>query len=343
MFSVARWKSDILSSTEKKAMPVLSFPAVQLLDISVKQLISESDIQAAGMKAVADRCPDAMASVNLMDLSVEAQCFGAPIRYSDDEVPTCMGPVIDPDDDEDEHLEAAQALEIPAIGSGRTDVYINAIKKAKQLITDRPVFAGCIGPFSLAGRIVDVTNSLVFCLTEPDYMHIVISKAAEFITGYIKAFKEAGADGVVMAEPLAGLLSPSLAGEFSGEYCRRISEAVKDDSFAFIYHNCGNTAAVTIDSILEANADAYHFGNAVNMEEIMQKMPSDVICMGNVDPAGQFMNGTPESIRQATLSVMEKCCRYPNFVISSGCDIPPKSGWDNIDAFYAAVNEFYGR
>jgi uroporphyrinogen decarboxylase len=28
-------------------------------------------------------------------------------------------------------------------------------------------------------------------------------------------------------------------------------------------------------------------------------------------------------------------------VISSGCDIPPLSSWDNIGAFFAAVKEFY--
>ena len=36
-------------------------------------------------------------------------------------------------------------------------------------------------------------------------------------------------------------------------------------------------------------------------------------------------------------------CKYPNFVISSGCDIPPASKWENIDAFFKAVDEFYGR
>ena len=54
-------------------------------------------------------------------------------------------------------------------------------------------------------------------------------------------------------------------------------------------------------------------------------------------------NGTPDSIRKATLDVMEKCCKYPNFVISSGCDIPPMSKWENIDAFFGAVGEFYGK
>ena len=152
-----------------------------------------------------------------------------------------------------------------------------------------------------------------------------------------------GANGVVIAEPLAGLLSPGLAQEFSGDYCKRIVDAVRDENFAVIYHNCGNTANITLESIFSCGANAYHFGNAVDMAEIMEKAPGDTICMGNIDPAGEFRNGTPESIRAKTLEVMERCCKYPNFVISSGCDIPPLSSWDNIDAFFAAVDEFYAR
>ena len=118
-------------------------------------------------------------------------------------------------------------------------------------------------------------------------------------------------------------------------------DAVQDDDFLVIYHNCGNSTIQTIDSILDTGAAAFHFGNAINMAEMMRHIPADVVAMGNVDPAGEFRNGTPESIRAATLRVMEDCCGYPNFVISSGCDVPPLSGWENIDAFFAAVKEFY--
>ena len=69
--------------------------------------------------------------------------------------------------------------------------------------------------------------------------------------------------------------------------------------------------------------------------------PEDALIMGNVSPATQFRNGTPDSIREATLQVMYACCSAPNFVISSGCDIPPLSSWENIDAFFQAANEFY--
>ena len=144
-----------------------------------------------------------------------------------------------------------------------------------------------------------------------------------------------------MAEPLAGLLSPSLVEEFSSPYVKRIVDALQDENFLVIYHNCGNTTVQSIDSILSTGSAAYHFGNAIDMAEMMRHIPADTVAMGNVDPAGQFRNGTPESIRQETLSILKACSGYPNFVISSGCDIPPLSKWENIDAFFAAAKEFY--
>ena len=77
------------------------------------------------------------------------------------------------------------------------------------------------------------------------------------------------------------------------------------------------------------------------MADIVPLMPEDALVMGNVDPAGEIRNGTPESVREATLSVLGACAKYPNFVISTGCDVPPMSPWGNINAFFAAVEEFY--
>lgn len=329
------WLEELKAAPAKKAMPVLSFPAIQLMGVSVKELISDSDLQAKGMALVAQRV-DSAASVSLMDLSVEAECFGAQIRVSDEEVPTVVGQVVSTE-------EEAEALAIPEVGACRTGLYLDAIKKATQLITDRPVFAGVIGPFSLAARLLDVTEVMIDCYEEPDMVHIVLDKVTQFLCAYCQAYKEAGANGVVLAEPVAGLLSPALAEEFSGPYVKRIVDAVQDDSFLVIYHNCGGSTIQQIDSILATGSAAYHFGNAIDMAEMMTHIPAGTVAMGNVDPAGEFRNGTPDSIRAATLAVMDACCKYPNFVISSGCDIPPLSRWENIDAFFAAVREYYSR
>jgi len=334
--NMKQWVEQMKQPGPKKAMPVLSFPCISLMGITVKELIADSALQAKGMKLVADRTPSA-ASVSMMDLSVEAEAFGAQVKFSDDEVPTVIGALVT---DEDE----ADALEVPAVGAGRTGKYIEAIGEACKLITDRPVFAGVIGPFSLAGRLMDVSEAMVNCIVEPDMVHTTLEKASDFLINYIKAYKEqTGANGVVMAEPLAGMLSPALSEEFSEPYVRKIIEAVQDDEFIVIYHNCGDNVLLMIDSILRVGAAAYHFGNAISMKEMLTKVPADILVMGNVDPAGQFCNGTPESIREETLRIMGECCGYANFGISSGCDIPPISKWENIDAFFAAVDEFYSK
>lgn len=333
--NMKEWLRQQMTAEKRQALPVLSFPSIQLMGITVRDLISDSGIQAQGMAKIAQRCPTA-AAVSMMDLSVEAECFGAQIRVTDDEVPTVVGAVLETPED-------AGAMPVPAVGTGRTGLYVEAISKALQQITDRPVFAGIIGPFSLAGRLMDMTNIMINCYEEPEMVHTTLEKATEFLLQYIRAYKDIGANGVVMAEPATGLLTPDFCGEFSSPYVKRIVDAVQDENFIVIYHNCGPAVNRMVPEILSTGAAAYHFGNAVQMEEMLKQMPDDVLVMGNVDPVSAFRNGSPEKIREATLAVMEACCKYPNFLISSGCDIPPASPWENIDAFFAAVEEFYSR
>ena len=328
------WLEQLKESPQKKALPVLSFPSISLMGVTVRDLVNSSELQAKGMKLIADRL-DSAAAVSMMDLSVEAEAFGSEIRFADDEVPTVIGSILISQED-------ADALSIPPVGAGRTGQYIEAIRQACGLIQDRPVFAGVIGPYSLAGRLMDVTEIMVNCYADPDFVHAAMKKVTAFLINYLLAYRDTGAAGVVLAEPLTGLLSPDLAEEFSEPYVKEIVDAVQTDEFLVIYHNCGNNTIQMIDSILRTGAAAYHFGNAISMKEMLPHIPDDVVVMGNVDPAGQFKNGTPESIREETLRIMSECCPgHSNFVISSGCDIPPASSWENIDAFFRAVEESY--
>jgi len=320
------------AASQHKPMPILSFPGTQLTGVTVRELVYSGVKQAQCMKAVADRW-ETLASVSLMDLSVESEAFGSPVRFSDDEVPTVTSAIIKDADD-------LANLKIPEVGAGRTKEYVETIKEAKKLIKDRPVFAGAIGPFSLSGRLMDMTEIMALCYEEPELVHGVLDTAAQFLAAYGAALRDAGADGVIMAEPAAGLLSPALIAEFSTPYVSRIIKAVEADNCVYIYHNCGNTIPLT-GSILDTGAKAFHFGNAIDLSVMLPLIPRDKIVFGNVDPAGQFRNGTPGSVRDATLNVLEKCAKYDNFILSSGCDVPPVSPLANIDAFFNAAKDFY--
>lgn len=118
-------------------------------------MTKSGELQAQCMKAIADRF-DTGAAVSLMDLSVEAEAFGSTVVFSPDDVPTIVGALVH---DEDE----ANNLQVPEVGAGRTGECVDGIKKACELITDRPVFAGMIGPYSLAGRLLDMTEIMILC------------------------------------------------------------------------------------------------------------------------------------------------------------------------------------
>ena len=335
-YNMKEWIASLKGTGAKNPIPILSFPCVSLLGVTVRELISSGELQAKGMKAVADKTNSA-ASVSFMDLSLEAECFGAKIVVSDEEVPTVKGRIVN-------DMDEAEALVVPAVGSGRTQIYLDAIKNASAEITDRPVLAGMIGPFSLAARLLDVTEIMMDCYDDPDMVHLVLEKVTEFLCEYAKAYKAAGANGIVMAEPVAGLLSPTLEEEFGSPYVKKIVDAVQTDDFAVIYHNCGDNVPKMLDSILTTGCAAYHFGNSVDMEkDIIPNIPADTVVMGNIDPAGTLRLGTPEKVRLETLALLERCSKYPNFVLSTGCDVPPMTPWENIEAFFAASNEYYGK
>lgn len=329
--NMKRKATEILKN-KNKTIPILSFPSTQLLGISVNELLSSADMQVKGMESIAQRC-HLGASLNMMDLSVEAEAFGAKVRFYENDIPAVeKGKINDIADTEN--------IVIPKIGAGRTGICIEGVKKAKEVITHIPVFCGVIGPYSLAGRLFDMTELMLECFDSPEMVSVLLEKATEFIIEYIKAFKAVGADGVIMAEPATGLLSPSLAEEFSMPYVNRIFDEVNSDDFIICYHNCGNTAEKMLSMIGKLNADIIHLGNAINLKKALEELPKEKIVMGNVDPV-LFATGTPKEIKADVQRVFDECCEYSNFMISTGCDVPAAAKWECIEAYFEKVNELY--
>lgn len=322
---------EAANGASPRALPILSFPAAQKLGVSIEQLVKTAQLQADAMTYVAEHT-NTLAAVSLMDLSVEAEAFGAQVHYTENEVPVVTGQLVS-------DMDEAEALEIPGLEKGRARTCVDGIRIAKAQIKDKPVLAGMIGPYSLAGRLMDVTEIIYICYDEPEAVHTVLNKATEYLISYGNAMKQAGADGIVMAEPLAGILRPDMTEEFSVPYVKRIVDALQSEDFAVIYHNCGNAVASMLPEIFSQGAAAYHFGNAVDMLDVMKKAPADCLCMGNVDPAAIIAEGTVEEVTAATRMLMTKCGGYKNFIASTGCDVPAHAKWENIQAFFAAVEE----
>lgn len=329
--NMTQWARGLMAGGRTAAVPIMTHPGIEIIGKRVVDAVSDGRVHADAVKALAERFSTAAATV-IMDLTVEAEAFGSDIVFEPDEVPAVRGRLLCGPADIDD-------MKVPSLRAGRVPQYIRATMLASREITDRPVLAGCIGPFSLAGRLYDMSEIMMLIMENPDAACRLLEKCNDFIMKYCIALKEAGANGVVMAEPAAGLLSDDDCMRFSSVYVKKVVEAVQDDMFTVVLHNCGNTGQCT-RAMVATGAAAYHFGNKCDMAEVTRDVPATALSMGNLDPVTLFKDATPDAMRAATTDLLRRMKDFPNFVISSGCDTPPHTPMANIEAFFEGVSLF---
>lgn len=329
--NMKQWVADVIRQQEVTALPVMTHPGIEMNGHTVREAVSNGRVHYEAVMTLTRRYP-AVAAATIMDLTTEAEAFGAEIAFSDEAVPAVSSRLL-PD------VKSINRLQVPSLSTGRIPQYLKANLLAAKEITDRPLFAGCIGPFSLAGRLYDMSEIMMLIYENPDAAHTLLAKCTQFIEKYCQALKQTGANGVMMAEPAAGLMSNDDCQNFSSAYVKYIVNKVQDENFIVILHNCGNTGQCT-QAMVATGAAAYHFGNKCKMEEVIKDVPPTALAMGNIDPVSIFKDGMPFQMRQTVTDLLEKMRPYPNFVLSSGCDTPPLTPLANIDAFFESLAAF---
>ena len=330
---INQWIEDIIRSPKRYTIPIMTHPGIEMIGCTVKEAVQNGEIHARAIKALAEAFPS-KASTVIMDLTVEAEAFGCTIEFPENDMPHIPGRLVS--------AETIEKLEIPSLSAGRVPEYLNAARITNETITGKPVFAGVIGPFSLAGRLFDMSEIMVACYLEPDAIALLLEKCTQFIQMYCAGLKQTGCAGIIIAEPAAGLLSDEDCLQFSSAYIKRIVDATQDDQFMITLHNCGNAGQCT-GAMLHTGAKAYHFGNSIDMVKALEQCPDHVLVMGNIDPVGILQMKSPQEVKTETGLLLERTAEFPNFVLSTGCDVPPHVPHENIRAYYAALEEYNNR
>jgi uroporphyrinogen decarboxylase len=321
----------IAQSPRPLGLPIAVAPGLALTGACVRELVSDAQAQFEAARALHQRFETSLV-MSAMDLSCEAEAFGAEVRLEEHEVPRVQRPLV-------RSLAEVESLAVPPPGAQRTAVYLETVQRL-ALLPERPlVLGGMMGPFSLAASLLGVSEALMLTAVDPELLVALLEKTTRFLSRYAAAFKEAGASGVFMAEPTAGLLSPSSLEAFSSCWVKHILESVEDDGFSVIYHNCG-ARLVHLQAILSAGVKHLHVGAPMDLGALLPAVDRQLLVLGNLDPSRVFLTASAEEVRQQTLSLLEATKAYANFVPSSGCDLPPQVPLENLAAFYQAIDEF---
>ena len=330
---VTRLAQTILGSPHRIGFPIGAAAGLELTGGTVHDLVSDARSQAEAVLALQEKFRAPVVSV-AMNLSAEASAFGCEVRESETDIPTVIGRKVRGREDIDRLPPATP-------GDARTAAPLEAARLVSRTVAV-PVLGCMIGPFSLAARVFGVTEALEATAVEPEIVLALLQRVTAFLVEYARAFREAGAAGVFLAEPAAGLLSPDALGRFSSAFVKRIVAGAQSRDFAVIVHNCA-ARLIHLERTLESGAGLYHFSGPMDMTAALERVAGQATLGGNLDPASVFLGGTPESVRTETLALLDATREFKNYFISSGCDLPPGTPLANIEAFYQAVADFAHR
>jgi uroporphyrinogen decarboxylase len=317
-----------LAKNKALAAPLMGFPGIQLTKTSLKTNLFNPRLQAESLMRISE-LSEVDVIFQMMDLSIEAGALGLTVKYPAFESPSVKEHPIETAKD------LARFKNIDILADCRVWAAIETVKILKQE-QEKPVVAYICGPFSLAGLLMGATEILMALFDKPDDVLEVIEFAAKLELAYAKKLQDVGADAVCLLEPTAMMLPP---GDFTKYAGNAIKNIVSEIDIPAILHICGNTSHL-IDDMCQTGVAALSLDAVMDLPVIMSsQVPDDICVIGNIDPANLMLRGTPEKIMQAVEELKQKMLKFDNFILSTGCDLPPDTPLENIKAFVKAAKK----
>ncbi len=311
----------VMTSPRPMVAPLLGYPGARLTNTSLRSNLFDPERHAASILALAERYkPDIL--FPMMDLAVEAHAMGLDVRFPENESPSVESHPVHTVDDAD----AWEDVDI--LADVRLQSFLTTIRLLRAA-TSTPIGAYVIGPFTLTGLLMGASSAAVATLRSPELVRRLNRRAFEITLPYAEASLAAGADFIVLLEPTAVLLSPTAFRTFSGAVVRAMAEALPAP---VVLHVCGNTTPL-IPAMCETGVQGLSLDSAVDLAEIGAQVPRDIVLIGNIDPVAVMTRSTPDDVAAAVRALRRAMAPYPNFVLSTGCDLPLETPLANITAF----------
>lgn len=315
---------ELFKKAKPPIIPLLGAPGVKLSRTSLKENLTDADTQFNTLTLLLEEFqPDGI--FPMMDLSVEPEALGLRIDFPENAPPSVREhPIKGPDE--------LESLKRNWKGiAGRMTVFINVMKK---MSANFPVLKGgyVLGPFTLAGELVGVEDFLQMLISAPDFAEKVLAFSTSVVKLYAEELVSAGADVIAILDPTSVTLSPKYFEMFSAPFVKEIIEYLRRPT---ILHICGNTNHI-IEKMVETGARGLSLDSMVDLRGVAERVPKDVVIIGNLDPVTVFWQAKPEIVERKTKELLETMRGVDNFILSSGCDIPIEAPLENISAFMRA-------
>ena len=324
--------------------PIVASFAGTLDGLSIEEYCTNTTRAITAMMNYYERYqPDVVLAYN--DLAKEAEAFGCRVKYSDYVVPSIDAHVL---------AEDKSALaRIPMPDPYKTARLPGFLEQCEALVKAKPptaIGAVAVGPWTIAMLMRNPEVMLLDTFEDPQFIHDLMRVTTDFCKTWGDAIAKTGI-GLSFSEPTASisLISPDNYRDFVAPYHKELVEYFKAKKVGVTTHICGTTYPIYEDLIqcgfttvsfdLDQQADPTLYVD--QLERFVEVARGRAVAIGNVD-ATKFEKTTKDAMVADVRRCLDAAARQSAFILSTSCEIPPKSDPEVVRWFMDAAHE-YGR
>src|SRR5580765_4421288 len=324
--------------------PIVASFAGTLDGLSIEEYCTNPVKAITAMLNYYDRYqPDVVLAYN--DLAKEAEATGCGVKYSDYVVPSIETHVLQED------KGALARLEIPDPRQhARLPGFLELCEGLVAAKFPTAVGAVAVGPWTIAMLMRNPEVMLLDTFEDPQFIHDLM----RFATDYCKRWGDAIVKtkiGLSFSEPTASisLISPDNYREFIAPYHKELVDHFKAKKVGVTTHICGTTYPI-FEDLLQVGFSTISFDldqqsdptlHVDQLKRFMEVAKGRAVAIGNVD-ATKFEKTSKDAMYAEVRRCIDTAARDSAFILSTSCEIPPKSDPEIVKWFMDAAHE-YGR
>jgi len=229
-------------------------------------------------------------------------------------------------------------IDIPAdyMSKGRLPMIDEAFKIIQKEAPDLAVGAWVLGPFTMAGQIMELDILLKSIKKKKDLVTGFLDQITQITIDLVKHYQELNVDFINVREMGSGtdLLSPRMWKTLVGPNLTKVFDAIT--CVPSVNHICGSTDMI-IEMMHGCGADALSVDQKNNIVETRKKLGNDVLLLGNFDPYGTLCQMEDQAEVE---KVIKQCIDNGIDSVWPGCDIWPDIKEENMRTYVNTVREY---
>lgn len=339
-------KKDILTPKERvmaflqgkpidriPCMPIVTSNSSHLIGKTINEFQLDSKVMADSYIAAYERYKYDL-SYLFTNTSYVAEAMGQELVYYDDEPACTHNPII-------QSREDLHKIKVADKNDGKFPILFEALDMLNEKVGDEVITAVCFsGPLSTAATLRGTQNFIKEMYNDPELCMDLLKMTTESCKNFMKECIEHNALPIIL-EPISSgsILSPKLYKKFSSPFTKELVDLAHEMKSLIALHICGKTHKI-IDLMADTKADILSI-DICDLSVAREKVAGKAAILGNITPADELLFGTREDIMGACKRVLEEMEGYKGgFILSTGCEIPKKVSFENIDAMMDAARSY---